>query len=969
MKWLVWLAWIATSGAAAAVDPQILDGLEWRSIGPAVMGGRISDIDAVPGDPAIVYVAAGSGGLFRTSDGGTTWTPIFEKQTTISIGAIAIRPDRLNTIWVGAGESNVRNSVSFGDGVYKSEDGGKTWAHMGLEDTQTISRILIHPKNPDIVYVAAVGHPFGPNAERGVFMTEDGGRTWRKTLFLDNEHGAADLEIDPGNPDILYAGMWHFDRKPWTYTSGSDRGGVFQSMDGGRTWKKLTNGLPKLMGRIGVKVAPGNPQVVYVIAESREGTLFRSRDRGATFERISSDRELVGRGYYFSDMRVAPDDENRLYVLSDSLIGSTDGGATFRRISPQVHGDIHALWIDPKDPRRIWQGTDGGLAVSYDRGGHWEQVNNIPLGQFYKVSADNRRPFYYVTGGLQDNGSWTGPARTREPGGIFNDDWRMVNAFVGMASLSDPDNPDLLLTEQPGGGLLRTDMRTREQQAVGVDVHSHAGAPARDWKYRFNWDAPLVRSPHGKNTIYLAGNVVFQSSDLGRTWEAISKDLTNQDSSKLGDIGGPIWIDNGASEVYSTIRALAESPVKRGVLWAGTDDGNLQLTKDGGGTWANVAGNLRGIPAHSSFSHIEASRTSELTAYASLDRHMLDDFHPYIYKTTDGGMSWTNVSGNLPAKAFVWIVREDPKNPRLLYAGTELGLYVSITGGTEWFPLHLKNLPWAIAVRDIIVQPESNDLILATHGRSLWILDDLTPLQQSADAMQEEARLFDVRPAIRYTVRATRFGYGDKTFTGPNPPYGALLTYYLRDTAADAKLQILDSSGAVVRELAAPKQRGLNRIVWDLHWGSAARRGPAGPQALPGSYTARLFAAGRTYDKAFQVQLDPSLSVAPEDLKAQFDTSREISKMESAVNATIARLGELRAAHPQEVAALEAKLRRPRNLGRSETGPRLIEHLQALFALVEASNAAPTPAMMRYFAELQTEFRTDMAAVEALAQP
>jgi photosystem II stability/assembly factor-like uncharacterized protein len=922
---------LALQLSAAAVDSKLLDGLEWRSIGPAVMGGRISDLDGVPGDPTTMFAAAGSGGLFVTRDGGMTWKPIFDLQSTISIGAIAVQHDNPKVIWVGTGESNVRNSVSFGDGVYKSEDGGQTWKCVGLTDTQTISRILIHPKNPNIVYVAAVGHPFGPNAERGVFVTEDGGNTWRKSLFIDNDHGAADLEMDPANPDILYAGMWHFDRKPWTYTSGSEKGGVFRSTDAGRTWKKLTNGLPPLMGRIGVKVAPADSKIVYVIAESKEGTLFRSQDRGETFTKVSEDRELVGRGYYYCDMRVAPDNADRIFVLTDALLQSNDAGKSFRRISPKVHGDLHALWIDPKDPRRIWQGHDGGLSVSYDAGGHWEQINNIPLGQFYRVSADTQKPFYKVIGGLQDNGSWIGPSQTREPGGVFNDDWRMVNGIVGFAALIDPDDPNIVLTETPGGGLLRTDLRTREQQSVSPQPRSYSGAPASEWKYRFGWDAPLVRSPFGKKTIYFAGNVIFQSSDYGRTWENISPDLTTKDASRMGNIGGPVWVDNSSSEIYSTISAFAESPAKRGVLWAGTDDGNLQVSFNGGGKWSNVPPNVRDARV----SHVEPSRSGEMTTYASLDRHMFDDFHPYIYKTEDGGKSWVNVGGNLPEKAFVWTVREDARNPRVLYAGTELGIYASVSGGGDWFPLHLKNLPWAVAVRDIVQQSDTNDLIIATHGRSIWVLDDAAVIGQLADAIQQDAYLFDMRPAIRYSVRAMRFGYGDKTFTGMNALYGAQISYYVSGGAGAAKLQVLDAKGAVVRELDAISGPGVHRVAWDLRYAS-------GPQALPGAYTVRLSAGGREMEKKLEVRLDPSLQVSEDDLVSQFETSRKLREMSAAVRAT-------------------GKFARPRGMGRSETGPRLAENLEALYGLVDAANAAPTPAMLRYFAELETEFKATMA--------
>lgn len=956
-------------------DPSAFDDLEWRSIGPAVMGGRISDIRGIPGDPTLVYVSAGSGGLFRTNDGGLTWASLFDRQSTISIGAIAVDPVNPKVVWVGTGESKVRNSVSFGDGLYKSEDAGATWRRVGLENTETISRIVINPRDPNKVLVAAVGHPFGPNEERGVFATEDGGRTWKKTLFIDNEHGAVGLDLDPSDPQVAYVGMWHFDRKPWTYTSGSEKGGVFRSRDGGQTWQKLTTGLPKLMGRISVKVSPRNAKIVYVLAESKEGALFRSRDGGETFEKLSSDRELIGRAYYFTDLRAAPDDENHIIVLSDGLLESKDGGAHFSRIAGSVHGDLHALWIDEKDTRRMWEGNDGGLAVTYDGGRHWEQINNIPLGQFYHASADNRKPFYHVTVGMQDNGTWTGPSRTREPAGIFNDDWRMVNPFTGFNSLSDPDDPDLVLTEQPGGALLRNDLRTREQQQISPQPRSFAGAPASAMKYRFNWDAPLVRSPHGKDTIYLAGNVIFQSADYGRSWEAISRDLTNHDASRMGNVGGPISIDNSASEVYGTITALSESPAKRNVLWAGTDDGNVQVTANGGGLWTNVATNIKGIAPTSPVSHIEASRTSDKTAYVSFDRHMFDDMHPYIFKTTDGGKTWQSIVSGIPEKAFVWTVREDPRQPNLLYAGTELGLYASLNGGTNWLPLHGKNMPWSIAVRDLFVHPETNDLVAATHGRSLWIMDDATPLQAMA-AGKTESTLFPLRAAYRFSVRPTRFGFGDKTFTGPNPAYGASLNYYLDSAAQDAKLQILDNAGSEVRGLPLPKGPGLHRATWDLRYagpegqtsGGGERRGrggPQGPQALPGTYTARLTASGKTYVQKFDLLLDPELHVSEADLQKQFQVARELRDMQSSVNSVLARLSSMRESAPDLFRKASALLTRPANQ-RSQTAPQLKENLESLAAMVDGVNAAPTQAQMQYFEELKAQFQDAIKQTNAM---
>ncbi len=938
MQRLIFLLWAGIC-LAQVPDPKLLSKWEWRNIGPATMGGRIADLAGVPGDPNLVYAAAGSGGLFKSTNAGTTWRPIFDHETTISIGGIAIDEMHPDTIWVGTGEANLRNSVSFGDGIYLSRDGGNSWRNMGLKDTQTISRVVVNPKNAAIAYVAAVGHTFGPNAERGVFATFDGGKTWQKTLFIDNVHGAADIDIDPSNPDVLYATMWHFDRKPWTFESGDTNGGVFKSIDAGRTWRKLTN-LPALMGRIGVKVSPSNPKCIYVIAECKDGTLFRSNDAGATFEKLSSERDLVGRGYYFADMRVDPTDENRVYVLTNNLLLSTDGGKSFKRIASKVHGDLHALWIDPKNPRRIWEGNDGGLAVSQDRGDTWEQIDNIPLGQFYQVYADNRVPFYNVTGGMQDNGSWTGPSRTREPLGIMNDDWRMINGFVGFDALSDPDNPDIVITEQAGGVLLRTDLKTREQQQVGPNVRNNSGGTAAGMKYRFNWDAPFVKSPFGKNIWYLAGNAVFQSSDSGHSWEPISGDLTNNDQSKMQNAGGPVWIENSADLVYSTILSVSESPAKRGVIWTGTDDGNLQVTTNGGEKWTNLSAHIPGIPKNAPISHVEASRKSELTAYISLDLHMFDDFRPLIFRTTDGGKTFTKITNGLPANGWVWTVREDPKNPDLLYAGTELGLFASWNAGTTWTPLHLANMPYAIAVRDILIHPVSNDLIVATHGRSVYVLDDISALQHKSS----DASLLEPRTAYRVAMRPTRFGVGDKTFAAPNPPYGALITYFL-PAPADVHLEILDSKGAPVRNLRdATHDAGFNRIAWDLRYDSGR-----GPQALPGTYKVRLTVDGKSLEQPLDLRIDPNVKVSTEDLATQFDYARRIQQLQARVNAAIRKIDASGTPNP-----LRDQLARPAGASRAETGPRLLENLNSLSTIIDSANAAPTPAMIKYFNELNS---------------
>lgn len=993
-----------------AVDSRTFEGLEWRSIGPAIFDGRVADVEGVPGDPNIVYVGSASGGLWKTTNGGVTWKPIFERQGTISIGDVALEPNNPDVIWVGTGEGNPRNSVSFGDGVYKSTDGGKTWQHLGLKDTMYITRILIHPKNPNVVFVGALGHAFGSNDERGVFMTTDGGKTWTKTLFIDANHGISDMDIDPQNPNILYAGVWRFERKPWTFTSGSEKGGVFRSIDGGRTWTKLTNGLPKLMGRIGVKVAPSNPNVVYVIAEAKEGAMFRSEDKGDTFSNVYRQSNIVGRGFYYTDVRVDPQNENRVYAVASPLFVSIDGGRTYRSIAPKVHIDYHAMWIDPLNPKRMWVGNDGGVAVSTDQGDSWEYINNLPLAQPYHVYADNRRPFYYVMGGMQDNGSWTGPSRTREPEGILNDDWRMTAFGDGFKVMNHPDDPEIYLSLSQGGNITLTDMRTREQQSL-KPYAGGGGGPASNQKYRFNWNTPLVFSPHNELTIYMGANVLFKSADFGKTWEKISGDLTTNDPEKQKDAGGPVSPENTTAEYYCTIISVNESPAKAGTIWVGTDDGNLQLTTDGGKNWSNLTKNVAGLPPNSPVSHVEPSSTNANQAYVSFDRHMLDDFKPYVFKTTDGGKSFTNIGGNLPSSAYVHVLKEDPKNTSLLYAGTELGLFATYDGGKNWIELGLKNLP-RVAVHDIFIHQRENDLILATHGRGFWILDDATAIQQmTSDIAGKEATLFDVRPAIRFTTRFTRYGIGDKPFTGPNPPSGAIITYFLKeklDAKTSAKIQILDSTDKVIREIPhIPKEKGFNRVSWDLATEGAKQRrqltpeqqeqagrfgfSPRGPSVMPGVYTVKLIIGDKGQEKKVQVGVDPAVRVTDVELQSQYDLSIKLQDVISRSNLALRALDNSKEQLQQIQRTIKAQMpEAPKELtssianhlkqiddqvgklsgrggdqsgglrGRSE----ISEKLSSLFGTIQGVNAAPTQAQKEYFDELQSEFQTKIAEVE-----
>ncbi len=1002
MRHRAFLAALLLAGPAGAQEkPSPFEGLVFRNIGPAIMGGRVSDVEGVPGDPRIVYVGAASGGVWKTVDGGITWKAIFDKEPTSSIGDLALEPGNPEVLYVGTGESNLRNSVSFGNGIYKSTDGGASFRHLGLADTRHVSRIVIDPRNPERVYVGAFGHAFGPNAERGVFRSLDGGASWEKVLYLDERHGVSDLEMDPANPNVLYAALWHFERKPWTIASGSESGGLYKSVDGGTSWKKLEKGLPRLLGRIGVKVAPSRPETVYLLAESREGTLFRSEDRGESFTKVSSDVGIVSRGFYYADLRIDPTNENRLFTLSGSLNTSIDGGKSFERISRTTHSDYHALWIDPEDPERMWQGHDGGTGVSYNGGTTWEFIDVLPLGQFYSIFADNREPFYYLGGGLQDNATWYGPSRNGEPFGVLPDDWREISNGDGFQAVFHPTDPEMTLTEYQGGRIVRTDNRTREIQFVSPYAPNMGGAPASAFEVRFNWNAPIVASPGDGLTVYFAGNKVFRTRDFGSTWETLSPDLTTNDPEKLGSAGGPVWHENTTAEYHCTIVSFAVSPADAVVLWAGTDDGNLQVSRDGGARWENVVANVKGVPPRSTVSHVEPSRKGAGVAYASFDRHLLDDLRPYVFRTDDFGKSFVEIGRGLPENAYVWVLREDPKNPDLLYAGTELGLHVTRDQGKSWERLHLKNLP-TVAVHDLLIHPRDNDLVVGTHGRGLFIFDDATVIQRIDEAKEKLAYLFPIRRAVRFQVKPTRYGIGDKVYVGPNPPYGALLSYFLKEEVPEEtplKVEILDAEGVVLRTLEdLPRKPGVARTSWDLNLEpptprkpkppkaeakkgeeEQAERGPSGPRVPPGRYRARLVLGEESFEESFDVVSNPAAAIDDAELRAQFTMTKSIWEMQSRVNELLRTLDSVKSqieerkkaarsvkkeiaesldsdlkAVLEKIESLSGELILPELEDRPSVGeaPRLYEKLSDLFSSVNSVNASPTEAQTRYFGEL-----------------
>lgn len=995
----------------SAVDTTALARLTFRSIGPANMMGRSTDVEGVPGNPNIVYVGTAAGGLWKTTNGGTTWRPLFDKERTLSIGDFALEPGNPDVIYVGTGEANVRNSVSFGRGMYKSTDGGRSWGFIGLGDTRHIARVMVSPNDSRTVFACAIGHMAGPNPERGVFVSRDAGATWTKALYIDDKHGCADLDVDPKNPNIVYAAMWLFDRKQWTFTSGSEQGGIFKSVDGGVTWKKLGGGLPKLLGRVGVKVAPSSPNVVYAITESQQGYVWRSDNHGETWTKTSDDARTICRGYYYSDLRVDPQNPDRVYSIACNLSVSIDGGRNFRPIAQTVHGDHHSLWIDPTEPSRLWNTNDGGIAESRDMGVNWRFPNVFPLAQFYQLHADNREPFYFVGGGLQDNGNWLGPSRTRDPLGILVDDWNLVSYGDGYYQTSHPDDPDYLITDSQGGMIWRTQMKTREQEDISPQPRRNDGGPVNDLKYRFNWNAPIVASPHDGKTIYFGSQVLFRSRDFGATWQAISPDLSKNDTTRHGWAGGPAMLEATTAEFYNTIYAVAESPVQKGIIWAGLDDGNLQVTRDDGATWTRVDRNVPGVGPEAVVSHVEASRTAACTAYATFERKFMDDLKPYAFKTSDCGATWTSIAGNLPEGAYLQVLREDPKNTSVLYAGTETGLYVSVTGGNDWFRLG-GNLP-AVPVHEILVHKRENDLIVATHARGAWILDDVSAIQELAAAAAKPAHLFSMRTATRFATKQAKGSLGNSLFMGPNPPYGAIIRYHLRtrpSAETPVKLEILDGESKVIRTLArVPREAGINTTSWDLGYEPARPRrapapstgtedfeeiaarlfgAPSGPRALPGRYVVRLTVGTEVLEQPVNVRVDPTSNTTLDALKQQFVVANELRDLLSLANDTLraldGRKAELEAkrraalAIPEGSGAAAARviagelaqvdslldiLAKPSTAPQWTGGPRISDRIGALLRNIGQGNSAPTGEQAKLGKELAIELRDALERV------
>lgn len=906
---------VACLGVAAAalpvaaqdvkIDSETFGGMEARAIGPAAMGGRIAAIDAVSGDRLTVYAGAASGGVWKSTDGGVKFKPVFDKHSQ-SIGAIAVDPKNASTVWVGTGESWTRNSVSIGDGVYKSTDGGENWVRVGLEDSERIARVVVDPSASETVFVCATGHLFDDHEQRGVFRTKDGGKTWEKVLYVAADTGCADLAIDPSNPKVLYAGMWQVRRSPYFFTSGGPKSGFFKSEDGGSTWKPLTKGLRgSPMGRIAVAVAPSKPSVVYATIEAKDDSaLYRSEDSGASWTRMSDQSLIGGRPFYFSRLVVDPKNADRVYKCSYGLGVSEDGGKTWSGVGegggffgPAYHGDLHALWVDPTNTEQLVLGTDGGVYVSLDRGAHWRFVAALPVSQFYHVSADMEWP-YNVYGGLQDNSSWWGPSRRNSP--ITSKHWRALAPGDGFWVFVDPTDPDIVFNEIQGGHLFRHRKSTGEMK--DLQPTPKAGEP----KYRFNWNTPIHMSPNEKGTMYYGAQFLFRSRDRGESWEKISPDLTTNDPAKQKqNESGGLTLDNSTAENHCTIFAIAESPKNKSVIWAGTDDGNVQVTVDGGKSWNNVVGNVPGLPKSTWVSSIEASHFDEKAAYATFDGHMTGDMRPYVYKTTDLGKTWTPLA-TADLKWYAHVVREDLVNPGVLFVGTEYGLYASLDGGKQWgqFTAGLPN----VAVRDVFIHPRDHDLAIATHGRGIYIVDDITPLRKlTPETLASEVAFLESR-ASTMVIPSLDFDIfnGDTEFLGRSPLEAAAITYYLkkRHLFGDLKVEVYDAQGKLLSTLPGSKRRGINRVFWPMRE-RAPKVPPAagpipnlfaflGPRPPLGTYTVKMTKGKDTYQTQVRLEADPRSNYSPEERAKQQEVVRHLYDLLGRLTYTVAAITDAR---------------------------------------------------------------------------
>ncbi len=1003
---------IGATPALAQLDGAKLAGMKARSIGPASMSGRIGAIVGVASDSDLLYVGGASGGVWKSINGGITWQPVFDDQPVHSIGAIAVDPGNSDVVWVGTGEGNPRNTASVGNGVYKSTDGGRTWAHVGLDETERIARIRIDPQHPDTVYVAAMGKTWDENPERGVFKTSDGGQTWDKVLYVGEKTGAADLVMDPTNPQKLIAAMWEYRRWPWFFKSGGPGSGIHLTVDGGKTWTERTHedGLPEGdLGRTGLAISRSRPQVVYALVEAEKNALYRSDDGGYEWSLINDSDEVHPRPFYYADIRVDPQNENRIYTLHGRLMMSEDAGKSFRSVVPSatIHGDYQDLWIHPENPLFMVSGNDGGLAITRDGGERWRFVQNLPLAQFYHVNVDMETP-YNVYGGVQDSGCWRGPSQSWSLRGIFNYYWDRLNTGDGFEVLPDASDPRYGYAMSQGGNLVRYDLVTGERKSIRP-------AHAEDVHLRFNWNAAIAAEPFETKTVYYGSQFVHRSTDRGDSWEVISPDLTTNDPEKQMQLdSGGLTIDVSNAENHTTIMTIAPSPAERGVIWVGTDDGNVQLTRDGGQTWTNVIDNIQGVPRNTWIPHIEASTFESGEAFLVFDNHRRSDWAPYVYQTSDFGRTWRSLATD-ELSGYALVIEQDPVERNLLFLGTEFGLYVSIDGGAHWTKW-THGFPTASA-KDMIVHPRDHDLVVATHGRAIYVLDDIRPLRalarSGADILDQRLHLFEVPDAIQYVVKETGGlrGPGHAEFQGENRPYGALITYVVNPPEteeSEAKdedededevvLEILNQDGEVIRTRKGPAEPGVNRTSWGLR--RKAFRSPsadpprpdaeeaAGPLVLPGTYTLRVRYGDQQQTKSVKVLPDPRSEISAADMRAKEEmilrVGRELEVAAEAVEhlrdtqEAVERISKrisgqenpaLQEIHRQEktikdsIEEIIERINAPEIQGNRPDPDLVSVRLRSVYRSIQSSWEAPTEAQRIYLRHSETKLRQVLTEV------
>src|SRR5437870_5150640 len=903
---------ISARAEDAPFSSATISGLGARNIGSAAMSGRISAIAGTKelSGKITLFVGAASGGVWKSDDGGTRYRPVFDEQSVQSIGAIAIDPSNTKNVWVGTGESWTRNSVSIGDGIYKSTDGGETWNHVGLEKSERTARIAVTPGKSDTVFAAVPGALWSDSSDRGLYKTSDGGKTWKQVLKGANlSTGCTDVAIDPASVNTMFACMWDFRRKGWEYRSGGDgpdkpsASGLFRSNDGGETWTEITpetnKGFPKKpYGRLAIAIAPSNPKRVYCLVESPDSALFVSDDGGATWDKRDKSNWVVWRPFYFARLVVDPKNPDRVFKPDGALVLSEDGGKSFAVVGgfQGSHGDDHDVWIDPVNPQTVFAGDDGGMWYSYNGGSKWWKGENLPVSQFYHVSLDDEDP-YRVYGGLQDNSSWVGDSQY--PGGITNHRWENMYNGDGFWMFPDPADAGYIYAEYQGGEIGRVNRHTHEARNIKP-------RPNYNEKLRYNWNTPIALSPNEKGTIYIGAQFLFRSRDHGQTWDRISPDLTTNDPEKQKqEESGGVTVDNSYAEMHTTIYSISESPRDGQTVWVGTDDGNLQLTRDGGKSWSNVAANVPSLPKFSWVSWVEAGLYDAATAYAAFDRHTFGDMEPHVYKTTDYGKTWTSmVAADSGVRGYAHVIKEDPVAGNLLYLGTEFGLWISLDSGKHWAQYKGHEFP-SVAVRDIVVHPRESDLVLATHGRGIWIVDDITPLRKlTPEVMGQEAAFLSAKPAQQRLETNGGWAAGSADFTGPNPPDAAVITYYQkkRHIFGKMKLEIFDAQGKLVDTLPPNSRRGISRVGWPMRL-KAPRVAPAataafeaaqGPRVMPGTYTVKMTRGTETYRTQLVVTLDPRAKFNLEDRQAELDAAMRVYRLLGDMSFAVDRINGVR---------------------------------------------------------------------------